>query len=270
VVAEPLAAPRCRLAESPRWSGDRWWWVDAEVGDVWTAEPTVVGSAAEGAAPTPSPSARRALRLGGRASMVQPAVGGELVVARGASLQRFRRGASQWDGGTEWCRVPVGGGVLNDGTADSHGRLWIGSVAADRSASRGHLYCVDVDGTRHLAATGFALSNGMAWDRATASLLHVDSLARTVWRHRVDARTGEVVGSEPALRLADDDGLPDGIALDAERHLWVAVYGRGEVRRHRPDGTVDLVVDVPTGQVTSVALGGPDGRELLITTAQEG
>lgn len=260
---ELLEAPRCWLAESPRWAEGAWWWLDAATGDIFTI--------AAGGPLSADDRGRHVLALGSRTSLVHPAAGGEIVVARGPSIERVTRDADGWRTTAVWCLLELPDGtVLNDGTADAAGRLWIGSVGPDRRPEQGALIRIDPDGSAQVVRTGFALSNGMVWDGSTDTLLHVDSLARTLWRHRVDPATGEVLTSDAAVVLPDDDGLPDGIALDAEGYVWIAVYGRGEVRRYDPDGAVERVVQVPTPQTTSVALGGPDGRDLLITTAREG
>jgi sugar lactone lactonase YvrE len=97
-------------------------------------------------------------------------------------------------------------------------------------------------------------------------MYHADSGEQLVLRYAVSA-----VGIERReVYLRTSDGLPDGLASDVAGGLWVAVYGTGEVRRYAPSGVLDAVVTVPAPQVTSVALGGPDGRDMLITTAREG
>lgn len=194
----------------------------------------------------------------------------EVVVVRGTTVVRMRREDDGRRESSVWAQVPVPpGSILNDGILDTAGRLWIGSVGSGAGSTAGSLLRVDPDGGCHVTASGFGLSNGMAWEEATGTLLHVDSRARTVWRHAVDA-SGAVLDSQRWLQLDESDGLPDGIALDAAGYLWVAVYGGGQVRRYAPDATLERVVQVPTEQVTSVALGGPDGCDLLITTARQG
>ncbi|MGC0144900.1 SMP-30/gluconolactonase/LRE family protein [Pseudactinotalea sp. Z1732] len=253
-----LDVPRSRLGESPRWSGTTWWWVDAEAGEVWCS-PALH-------APVKQPL----LALGDRVSLVHPALDGDVVIARERSIQRVVASAQGPEIASTWTTVELPAGtVLNDGIADSAGRLWIGAVGPNRRPEEGALIRVDRDGTAHVVANGFSLSNGMAWDRRTRSLLHVDSLARTIWRHRIEPDSGGVMHSEKMMQIGGE-GLPDGIALDAAGGLWVAMYGLGQVRRFDPTGRMDVVVHVPTAQTTSVAIGGPDGRDLLITTAQEG
>lgn len=170
-----------------------------------------------------------------------------------------------------WCDLGLPDGwLVNDGVTDAAGRLWIGSIAPGRERLGGALLQVDPDGNVRQVADGFTLTNGMAWDADETILFHVDSYVRTVWAHRVNVGTGDVVGRERFLDLTDEDGLPDGIATDVDGGVWVAIYGQGEVRRYDGSGRVDMSVLVEPPQCTSVELGGPDRRDVLITTAREG
>jgi sugar lactone lactonase YvrE len=116
--AGPVDAPACALGESPRWAGGAWWWVDADRGTVWTAGAALTAGGDAGV--------RAVLRTPGRVSLVHPAERGEVVVACGTDL----RVLDPRTGGTRpWARVDLPPRwVLNDGTADDAGRLWVGSV----------------------------------------------------------------------------------------------------------------------------------------------
>jgi xylono-1,5-lactonase len=250
------AAPRCVLAESPRFAGDRWWWVDATVGAVFSATATDGGW-----------KVRRGGFPGERVSLVHPAGPGWMVVARERRLQYLaaRDSAGPAFGDLEldpeW--------LFNDGTADAVGGLWIGVLHRDRSPESGFLLHLDAVGAVTDRIDGFSLSNGLAYDISGEFLFHADSLRRVVLRHRI-APNGRVVDSSVHLSFAAEDGMPDGLATDLDGGLWVACYGAGQVRRFDSAGRLSLVVDVPTPQVTSVSLGGDDGSDLLITTAREG
>lgn len=250
-----LDHPRCALGESARWAHGRWWWVDAVRGTVW--------SAADGFT-----DLRHEVRAGPRTSLVHPATDGRMVVARGEDLMLLDPALGEL---RAWAHVDVPPGwVLNDGTVDHDGVLWIGSVHPDRSPGSGLLHRVDGGGDVVTFPSGAALSNGMVWI-APGRLLLADSREQTLTQYEIvggsDAR--EVGVRIWSLPPRDGTALPDGICLDAEGGLWVALYGAGEVLRLVDMRPVEVIA-VPTPQVTSVALGGPDGRDLLITTAQEG
>ncbi|WP_162451547.1 SMP-30/gluconolactonase/LRE family protein [Phytoactinopolyspora mesophila] len=249
--------PRTVLGESPRWDGDTWWWVDATDG-VWCRRP--------------GGPAVAVWQTGERTSLVHPERSGGVVVARGTDLYLLRQGADgEWRPLGPWCELPLEDGwLVNDGVADSHGRLWIGAIAPDRAPLAGVLLRIEPDGVVHEAADGFTLTNGMAWGPGEKRLYHVDTGERTIWAHEVDSRSGRVLDREPFLDFARDDGLPDGIAMDTDGGIWVAMYSSGQIRRYDAMAMLDVVIDLDTPQCTSVEFGGPDGRDLLITTAREG
>jgi sugar lactone lactonase YvrE len=245
-------APRTVLGESPRWAAGRWWWLDADDGRAWSSAD--LGSSSELIAGT-----------GRRMSLVQPVAADLAVVADGSVLRPLRRTATGWRLGGPLDLGLGEGWVLNDGCADARGRIWIGAVSRE-NGPEGLLLRID---GRHaeVAGAGITVSNGMGWSPDGRTLFHVDTGRAQLLAHRVDSRSGEILASEVVWQC--DDGLPDGVAVDVSGGVWVAVYGAGELRRI-VQGRCDRVVEVPTAQVTSVALGGPDGCDMLITTAREG
>jgi D-xylonolactonase len=254
-LLDERVAPRTTLGESPRWAAGRWWWLDAHDGRIWSSH---------GLATRPAALANANRRI----SLVQPAGSDFALVADGAMIRPLRRAVPGWEFGD-----PLGlglglgpGWVLNDGCADAAGRLWIGAVPRDPGSEDGVLLCID--GRQVVVAhDAISISNGMAWSVDGETLFHVDTGRAQLLAHRVDPRQGTILATEVVWHC--DDGLPDGLAMDRAGGVWVAVYGTGQVRRIR-SGEPELVVEVPTPQVTSVALGGPDGCDMLITTAREG
>lgn len=262
LTAAPVPwAPRAVLGESARWHDGRWWWIDAADGTVYSHRP------GDG-------QALPWLNLGRAVSLVHPAPPAGMLVAAGNTLSIYadeidpdgtHRG--RWKRDLAALDLPDGW-TLNDGTGAPGGGAYIGVVSGQRDAG-GYLCRVHGDGRRSVASRGVELSNGLAVDASRQVLYHADSRARHIVAHRIDS-AGEIVSTSRHLSFRDSDGMPDGIAIDRADHLWVALYGAGEVRRYAPNGTLDLVVTVPTPQVTSVMIGGPDGLDLLITTAREG
>lgn len=252
-------APRCRLAESPRWSGGTWWWVDAIEGRVWSA--TIDMS-------TGVPLATAALGhdFGVRTSLVQPVAPQRLLIARGSEIVETR---ADGEGLEVLAEVPLSpGDVLNDGVADHDGSLFIGSVGADPERSDGAIWTVSPTGSVSVFARGFSVSNGMAL-APDGDLWHADSRTGIVWLHRRDS-SGSHAGSEVFHRFDRANGMPDGLAADGRGGVWVALYGTGTVVRLDARAAITHEVRVPTPQVTGIALGGEDSGDLLIATAREG
>lgn len=251
-LLDEVAAPRTTLGESPRWAAGRWWWLDAHDGRIWSSRDFG------------SPSAILA-SAGRRVSLVQPAAPDLVLIADGAVVRPLRRAAAAWELGEALDLGLAPGWVLNDGCADAAGRLWVGAVPPGRD-SDGVLLRIDRQGAA-IARRGITVSNGLSWSADRRTLFHVDTGRAQLLAHRVDPQSGAILASEVLWHC--DDGLPDGIAVDVDGGIWVAVYGTGQVRRI-VHGVPETIVEVPTPQVTSVALGGPDGRDMLITTAREG
>jgi sugar lactone lactonase YvrE len=168
------------------------------------------------------------------------------------------------------CEDDVPGNRFNDGKVDSAGRFWAGTMTYAEVPGDGALYRLDPDLRITTAVTGIGVSNGLDWSGDDRVLYYVDSLTPHVDAFDFDAGSGTVANRRPLVTIPDGDGAPDGLAVDAEGYLWVALWGGSQVRRFAPDGTLAGVIDVPAALVTSVAFGGSDLRDLYITSARIG
>jgi sugar lactone lactonase YvrE len=192
---------------------------------------------------------------------------GALLVAEQEVLTALRPDGS---GRQELARVVPRGEDrrLNDGATDPAGRFLVGTLSLDQTSEeppRGEvLVRLEADGSLTTLDDDLGLSNGLAWSRDGRRFWSTDTDRQTVHVRDYDPATGAVGERRSYLQL--DDGSPDGCALDAEDHLWVAVYGKGQVRRYAPDGTLVATVEVPAPHTTSVAFAGEDLRTLVITT----
>lgn len=155
---------------------------------------------------------------------------------------------------------------LNDGTTDAGGRFLVGSLHMGGRSQNECLAQVDVDGTVRVIDNDLELSNGLAWSAAGDRLFSVDTHARCIYVRDYDAKTG--TAGPRAVHLEIDEGFPDGIAVDADDHIWVAIWGAGEVHRYDPAGVLVQRVHVPAPHVSCVAFAGNDLRTLVITTAR--
>ncbi|KMS92130.1 MULTISPECIES: SMP-30/gluconolactonase/LRE family protein [Streptomyces] len=173
------------------------------------------------------------------------------------------------DGAMYWLGRPEDGGAprmrMNDAVADPSGRFWAGSMSYDADEDAGALYRVGHDGTVERVLEGITVPNGPVFTPDGRSMYLADSARGVVRRYPVDPPTGRL--GTPEVFVTVDDGSPDGMAVDAEGAVWIAVWGSGTVRRHLPDGTPDRILRLPASRPAGVCL---EGDVLHITTARLG
>jgi sugar lactone lactonase YvrE len=156
------------------------------------------------------------------------------------------------------------GGRFNDGKVDPWGRFWAGTMREDREGAAA-LYRLDPDGSLHRMLTGVSISNGIDWSPDGRTLYYVDTPTGGLDAFDHDPDSGTLTNRR---RLADvDRGSPDGLTVDADGCVWVALWDGWGVRRYAPDGRLLSTVEVPAQRVTSCAFGGPDLSTLYITSA---
>lgn len=159
---------------------------------------------------------------------------------------------------------------MNDGACDPAGRLWAGTMASDLSDGQGCLYRIDAQLTAKTMLSGVSISNGLDWSADGKTFYHVDSTARRIDAYDFDVGDGTLSRPRPLVEMPSEPATPDGLALDAEDTVWVAMWDGGCVRRYRPNGTLLESIDLPVSRVTSVAFGGPGMSQLYITSARHG
>lgn len=158
------------------------------------------------------------------------------------------------------------GNRMNDGACDRAGRFFAGTMAHDDTPGAGSLYRLDPDRRAERILDGVTISNGIGWSPDERLLYYVDTLTDRVDVFDYDPATGQVADRRLFAVLPS----PDGLTVDASGHVWVALWGGGKVVRLRPDGQLDLTVEMPATNVTSCAFGGPDLDILYVTTAWDG
>lgn len=157
---------------------------------------------------------------------------------------------------------------MNDGKADTDGRIWCGTMDFDCQGDAVSLYCLSPDLTWRVADSGYGITNGPAFSRCGSWLYHTDTRRGIIYRFRRD--DGGIAEREPFITFAEGEGWPDGMTVDADDGLWVAHYGGGRITRFLPSGAVDQVIALPALQPTSVAFGGPKLDQLFVTSATDG
>lgn len=158
---------------------------------------------------------------------------------------------------------------MNDGAVDPAGRFLAGSMG-DGAAPVGSLYSRDTDGTVRSLFGDVTISNGIGWSHDGALMYYVDSATQAIDVLDYDVDSGTVSGRRRWVEIPVDDGTPDGLTVDAEGCVWVALWDGGQVRRYSPDGDLVAEIRVPVARATSCAFGGPDLDRLFITTAAVG
>lgn len=155
---------------------------------------------------------------------------------------------------------------FNDGKCDPSGRFWAGTMAYAKTAGVAALYRLDGDGTVTKVLDGVTISNGLAWSPDGATMFYVDTPTRRIDAFTFTPSTGTVADRRTVVEIPSGLGHPDGMTIDADGGLWVALWGGGAVHRY-VDGRLDRVIELPVTQPTSCAFGGPDMDELYVTSA---
>ncbi|WP_327045823.1 SMP-30/gluconolactonase/LRE family protein [Microbispora sp. NBC_01189] len=205
--------------------------------------------------------------FGHAVSAVLPRAGGGLIVAARPGLMLLDA-AGVPERTVEVPGEPAGN-RLGDAGVDPAGRLWFGTLDADMLPGRGGLHRIAPGAAapeRILDRTSVA--NGIGWSPDGTRMYFVDSATRRVDVFDYDPATGTASGRRAWVTVEDEAGVPDGLAVDAEGGVWVALWRGGQVRRYREDGGHDATVPLPVRQVTSCAFGGPELDRLYITTGR--
>jgi sugar lactone lactonase YvrE len=157
---------------------------------------------------------------------------------------------------------------MNDGKADPRGAMWAGSMAFDKKPGAGSLYRLDPDGTITVARARTTISNGLAFSPDGDRLYYIDTPTQRVDRFHI-AADGRLTDQATIITVDPSLGHPDGMCIDAEGCLWVALWGGSAVHRYTPAGGLLAIVEVDAPQVSSCTFGGPDLSTLFITTSAE-
>lgn len=207
---------------------------------------------------------------------VEQPIGGFALRADGGILAAVRDGLGFADRGVDGLELVVPVEIedsstrANDGACDAAGRFWYGTMANDQTPGAGTLYRVDPDLTVTAVVSGCTTSNGIDWSPDNRRMYHADTGTRTITAYDFDLAEG--ILSHPVVMYSAPRGAgsPDGLCVDAEGDLWVAMWDGSAVLRLAPDGTLRQRIDLPVALVTSVAFGGDSFEDLFITTARRG
>jgi sugar lactone lactonase YvrE len=253
---ELILDAKAQLGEGAIWHSreQRLYWVDIEPGRLHVFDPATRNN--------------QTFELGQMVSTVVPRSRGGVMVA-------LQHGFAAFDpvrgGLTFWCdpEEQRPRNRFNDGKCDPAGRFWAGTISLDREPGAASLYCLEPDGRVRTMVRGVTNSNGIAWSNDATTMYYIDTPTRQVTAFDYDLATGDLAHPRTAISIPADAGKPDGMTIDAEGMLWIALYRGGCVGRWDPRTGVQLAaIQLPAQRVTSCAFGGPRLDELYITTAR--
>jgi len=255
-----LGDARALLGEGPVWSprDHALYWVDILAPALYALnDDGLTGSVA-------NPEVHR---LGTMISLAVPCASGGLLVATPGGLMT-------WDGTggpmTLFAHPEAGrpGQRYNDGKCDRLGRLWIGSMDMGAAPHRGHLYRVDPDGRCSRMDSGFTVPNGLGFSPDDRRMYFTDTDRHTIFEYDFDLAAGTIGNRRPLIRIDPAEGKPDGLTVDADGCLWVAVWDGWHLARYSPRGELLQRVRLPVPRPTSCAFGGLQLRTLYVTSAR--
>lgn len=244
-----LTAFAVDLGESPRWDPRRGciWFVDLFRGTLHAVDP--------------NGEQRHRATFGEELCSIALADEGSLALLLRSGLYRYSPethaaaavAAAPYDPATH---------LFNDCGVDPSGNLWVGIAAEDESPGAGALTRWTPRDGFELVSDGMTLPNGIAWSRSGDERFVVDSLDRRITTYRADGRADR-------WHVPEHFGLPDGLTVDADGHLWIAYWGGACVRRHRADGALLEEHQLPVDLATAPLLvPGTDRTQLVVTTAR--
>jgi len=256
ILVEQVVSRRSQLGEGAFWDHRRGllFWVDILGEKVFAFDPKT--------------SINREWSSGAMVGTVVPSLAGDLILARQDDIVRLDLVTGELT-----AFVPLEDARsdmrFNDGKCDPAGRLWVGRMNQDGKTDDGALYCLEADARIERRLEPTTVSNGIIWSRDRSRMYYIDSERNDVRVWDFEESSGRIENERIAFRN-DHSGVFDGMTIDTEGMLWIAIFEGGEVRRYDPrDGRVLQVVRLPARQITSCAFGGPELKDLYITSGSE-
>lgn len=160
---------------------------------------------------------------------------------------------------------------LNDGKCDPAGRLWVGSMHLQQIENAASLYRIEHDGTHTQMLDSITISNGIIWSLDEKTMYYIDTHRGNVRAFDYEKATGDITNERVIIEVPDSLGYPDGMTIDEEGMLWIALWSGSCVSRWNPDtGELLETIAVPAKNVTACAFGGENLDKLYITSASIG
>lgn len=157
---------------------------------------------------------------------------------------------------------------LNDAKVGPGGAIWVGSMRMDAAKPTGGLYRVDQSGEWARLESGLTVSNGLAWSPDNRTFYFVDTVPGLLYAYDCTPGSGTLSNRRVFAEIPAEDGRPDGIVVDDQGGVWVALWDGWKIRRYSPDGHVDFDMDMPVPRPTSLCFGGENNAILFVTSAR--
>lgn len=253
-TAEQATDPHAHHGEGPVWFSDpgELRFVDMLAGDICTVDNTTRDVSR--------------LHIGEVAAAFRPRTSGGMVAAIERGFASIDADGTVHRLGELWSDPGI---RMNEGACDPDGRFYCGSMAYAATPGAGTLWRLDTDGTTSVAIENVTISNGLIWTPDGGTAYYIDTPTKRVDAFDYDTDSG-LTNRRPAVTIQAERGGPDGMTLDTDGYLWVAIWGGSAVHRYAPDGRLDEVVELPVSRVSACTFGGPELDELFITTSRQG
>ncbi|WP_218814243.1 SMP-30/gluconolactonase/LRE family protein [Rickettsiella endosymbiont of Dermanyssus gallinae] len=160
--------------------------------------------------------------------------------------------------------------MFNDGKCDRQGRFWAGTKDIAEEKPIGALYCLDTEGKAMEMASGFTVSNGIAWNLDNSRMYMCDSPARQIYEYEFDPIKGRLGAFHVFAQIPESEGFPDGLTVDSEGYIWSCHWDGWQITRYKPTGEIDSIIPMPVPRPTSCCFGGGDLKTLYVTSASVG
>ncbi|BFH72255.1 SMP-30/gluconolactonase/LRE family protein [Sulfurisphaera javensis] len=238
-----------RLFEGPIWVKDTLYFVDILNGEIHSLKE----------------NEHNVIKFDTYVSSIQPRKKGGLIATAGKGFYIVNEGkvellyeVKEWDDRNRF----------NDGKCDALGRYWVGTMNLEEKYPTGGLFVLDLNLKFRKVLDNVTISNGLAWSLDNKKFYYIDSPTKKIFVFDFDLEKGEISNRRTVIDLSSYPGVPDGMTIDSEGMLWVALYGGGRVLRVT-EGKILQEIRLPASHVTSVTFGDSDLKTLYITTANE-
>lgn len=253
--AELLFDAKAVLAEGPSYLPDTHsvLWVDIEVGKIHRLDLETLEN--------------HTLDIGGKIGFVAASTKGDYIAGSREGVVRVNAHSGAL---TPWNDPEPNApeNRFNDGKPGPNGALWAGTMSIQETENAGAFYRLDTDGSVSKIFGDVTISNGLCWSPDRRTMYYIDTPTMRVDAFDFDEATGLMTNRRTVVRIPDGIGYPDGMTIDAEGKLWIAMWAGWGVTRWDPE-TGDLLgkIPLPVEKVTACCFAGPELDQLVITSA---